>query len=150
MNSTWIESNGCMRCWCEEGRSRCIAEGCIAPHCDNPRQIENVCCPVCDDDDDDDDDDLPNIDTTTSSSSSQLQSTINKCPKLDKCLLTCEHGLTKDEQGCSQCACSTMSCPSPLCNLKFDRLSKQYCSCVSPHDLNCGLLNCDKHCPYNY
>ncbi|CAF3566866.1 unnamed protein product [Rotaria socialis] len=149
MNSTWIESNGCMRCWCEEGRSRCIAEGCIAPPCDNPRQIENVCCPVCGDDDDEDDD-LPNIDATTSSSSSQLQPTINKCPKLDKCLLTCEHGLTKDEQGCAQCACSTMSCPSPLCTLKFDRLSQQYCSCVSPHDLNCGQLNCDKHCPYNY
>ena len=31
MNSTWIESNGCMKCWCENGESRCVAEGCIAP-----------------------------------------------------------------------------------------------------------------------
>ncbi|CAF3587838.1 unnamed protein product [Adineta steineri] len=146
MNSTWIESNGCMRCWCEEGRSRCIADGCIAPPCENPRQIENVCCPVCDDFEDQN----RKIHNTDSRLSSQSPLTTNKCPLLEKCLLECEHGLAKDEQGCLLCACSTMSCPSPLCTLKFDRSLKQFCSCISPNDLNCGQLNCDKHCPYNY
>ncbi|CAF0912439.1 unnamed protein product [Rotaria sp. Silwood1] len=146
MNSTWIESNGCMRCWCENGRSRCIAEGCIAPPCENPRQIANVCCPVCDDPDND----IDYSHEIDASISPQIQPTTDKCPRLDKCLLVCEHGLAKDEQGCLQCACSTMSCPSPLCTLKFDRSSKQYCSCISPNGLNCGQLNCDKHCPYNY
>ena len=142
MNSTWIESNGCMRCWCENGISRCVAEGCIAPPCDNPREIENVCCPVCDD---------PEVEHQSPPEiSSQTQLTINKCPQLEKCFLTCEHGLTKDEHGCLQCACSTMSCPSPFCTLKFGKLSKQYCSCTSPNGLNCGQFDCDKHCPYDY
>ncbi|CAF1267694.1 unnamed protein product [Rotaria sordida] len=148
MNSTWIESNGCMRCWCENGQSRCIAEGCIAPPCENPRQIANVCCPVCDDDDDDDDEEyLQNIDTITQSISQTL---IYKCPILNNCLIVCEHGLTKDEHGCFQCACSTMSCPTPLCTLKFDKLSKQYCLCLPPINTNCQPFHCDKHCPYNY
>jgi hypothetical protein len=146
MNSTWIESNGCMRCWCEDGRSRCIAEGCIAPPCDNPRQIANVCCPVCDDTDDEDQ--YPQEPDSVIKLPSTL--TTQKCPQLEKCLLACEHGLAKDEQGCLQCACSTMSCPTPLCSLKFDQLSKQYCSCFSPSNLNCGQLICHKHCPYNY
>ena len=71
MNSTWIESNGCMRCWCENGRSRCIAEGCIAPPCENPRQITNVCCPVCDDLKVNHSPEIDLNDTTTS---------IHKCP----------------------------------------------------------------------
>jgi hypothetical protein len=146
MNSTWIESNGCMRCWCEEGRSRCIAEGCIAPPCENPRQIADVCCPVCDDLDNENSN-SHEIDTTTPS---QSQLTTNKCPQLDKCSLFCELGFIKDEQGCLQCTCSTISCPSPLCTLKLNQLSQQYCSCISPTGLNCGELNCDKHCPYNY
>lgn len=147
MNSTWFESNGCMRCWCEDGRSRCVAEGCIAPPCENPRQIANVCCPVCDD-----------VETNDESYSQEIDSliaprfpiTTDQCPILNDCSLVCEHGLAKDEQGCFQCTCSTMSCPSPLCTLKFDRSSKQYCSCTSPSNLNCGQLNCDKYCPYNY
>jgi hypothetical protein len=142
MNSTWIESNGCMRCWCENGRSRCMAEGCIAPPCDNPRQITNVCCPVCDDEEY-----SQEIDTMIQTIS---QTSIHKCPSLDNCLLVCAHGLAKDEYGCFQCACSTMSCPAPLCTLKFDKLSKQYCLCLSPLDSNCEELKCDKHCPYNY
>ena len=143
MNSTWVESNGCMRCWCENGRSRCIAEGCIAPPCENPRQIANVCCPVCDDDAMEDD--------PTEDYSQELPSpSAQKCPSLTDCLLVCEHGLTKDEHGCFQCACSTMSCPSPLCTLKFDQSSKQYCLCLPPAGSQCGQLQCDKHCPYNY
>ncbi|CAF3477086.1 unnamed protein product [Rotaria sp. Silwood1] len=150
MNSTWIESNGCMRCWCENGRSRCIAEGCIAPPCENPRQIANVCCPVCDDDDDDDENKgqySQDLDTITQSI---IQTSIYKCPILNNCLLVCEHGLTKDEHGCFQCACSTMSCPTPLCTLKFDKLSKQYCLCKPPLNTNCQQFYCDKHCPYSY
>ncbi|CAF1244469.1 unnamed protein product [Adineta ricciae] len=146
MNSTWIESNGCMRCWCENGRSRCIAEGCIAPPCDNPRQIANVCCPVCDDTTDED---LSSDDQDLHVSSSTPLVT-NKCPELRNCSLICEHGLAKDAQGCFICACSTMACPAPLCTLKVDRASKQYCTCTSPNGLNCGALNCAKHCPYNY
>ncbi len=146
MNSTWMESNGCMKCWCEDGRSRCIAEGCIAPPCENPRQIDNVCCPVCDDHEDE----YQYSQEVDSTILSQSQLTTNKCPQLDKCLLVCEHGLAKDEQGCLLCACSTMSCPSPLCTLKFDRTSKQYCECISPNGRNCEQLNCNKHCPYNY
>ncbi|UJR36808.1 hypothetical protein I4U23_029522 [Adineta vaga] len=142
MNSTWMESNGCMRCWCENGRSRCFAEGCIAPPCDNPRQIENVCCPVCDDADVDDHNNVyPATSTLT---------TTNTCPQLEKCSLICEHGLAKDAQGCFICACSTMACPAPLCTFKIDRAAKQYCACTSPTGLNCGELNCAKHCPYNY
>ena len=147
MNSTWLESNGCMRCWCEEGRSRCLAEGCIAPPCENPRQIANVCCPVCDDLQDNE---AYSTEQIHSMVTSQSQLTTDRCPPIDHCLSVCEHGLAKDEQGCLLCACSTMSCPSPLCTLKFDRLSKQYCSCMSPIGLNCGQLNCDKHCPFNY
>jgi hypothetical protein len=113
MNSTWIESNGCMRCSCVNGQSSCIAEGCIAPPCENPGQIDDVCCPVCGYDEY-----SKEIDLTIQSIS---QTPTHKCPKLDKCLLVCEHGLTKDEQGCLQCACSTMSCPAPLCTLKFDK-----------------------------
>ncbi|CAF1390037.1 unnamed protein product [Adineta ricciae] len=140
MNSTWIESDGCMRCSCENGRSRCIAEGCIAPPCENPRQIANVCCPVCDIDEHKNSEEVNSAVTTS----------IHKCPKLDNCLLVCEHGLTKDEHGCSQCACSTMSCPAPYCTLKFEKLSKQYCLCSSPPDRKCDELRCDKHCPYSY
>jgi hypothetical protein len=143
MNSTWIESNGCMQCWCENGQSRCLAVGCIAPPCENPRQIENVCCPVCDDDE--------HYSQETNSMSQSISKTlVYKCPKLDNCLLTCEHGLTKDEHGCLQCACSSMSCPTPLCTLKFEKLSKQYCLCLPPSGTNCRELYCDKHCPYNY
>ena len=143
MNSTWIESNGCMRCWCENGRSRCIADGCIAPPCENPRQIANICCPVCDDDLDDDPSYMP-INSLSAASHPK------KCPDLDGCLLTCEHGLAKDEHGCLQCACSAISCPSPLCTLKFDPVSKPYCSCQSPTDRKCAPFNCEKHCPYSY
>jgi len=143
MNSTWIESNGCMQCWCENGQSRCLAVGCIAPPCENPRQIENVCCPVCDDEE--------HYSQETNSMSQSISKTlVYKCPKLDNCLLTCEHGLTKDEHGCLQCACSSMSCPAPLCTLKFEKLSKQYCLCLPPSGTNCRELYCDKHCPYNY
>jgi len=141
MNSTWLESNGCMRCWCENGQSRCLAEGCIAPPCDNPRQLPDVCCPVCDDSD---------VTHPYAIDTYQSGLTTDKCPQLDKCSLVCEHGLAKDEQGCLQCTCSTMSCPSPLCTLKFDRTSKQYCECISPNGRNCEQLNCNKHCPYNY
>jgi len=139
MNSTWLESNGCMRCWCENGRSRCIAEGCIAPPCENPRQIANVCCPVCDD-----------IELTNNSlmkiDSSQSK-TNEQCPLLEKCSLVCEYGLARDEQGCYQCSCASMSCPTPLCVLKIDQSMKSYCSCQTPQ---CGPFACDKHCPYNY
>ncbi|CAF5193259.1 unnamed protein product, partial [Rotaria magnacalcarata] len=93
MNSTWIESNGCMRCWCENGRSRCMAEGCIAPPCENPRQIANVCCPVCDDEEKDNEEYLDDIISIPQSVS---QTSVYKCPQLDNCLLVCEHGLTKD------------------------------------------------------
>lgn len=141
MNSTWIESNGCMRCYCENGRSRCVAEGCIAPPCENPRQIANVCCPVCDVINDSYEDDY--------SQENQLIPS-HQCPSLDYCHLVCEHGLRKDEDGCFQCACSTMSCPSPLCSLKFDELSKQYCLCLPPLNSNCKPFQCEKHCPYNY
>lgn len=144
MNSTWIESNGCMRCWCENGRSRCMAEGCIAPPCENPRQIANVCCPVCDIEDEKY---SHRIDSITQSIS---QTSIYKCPALANCLLICEHGLAKDEHGCTQCACATMSCPTPLCTLKFDKSSKQYCFCSPPSNTNCRQFHCDKHCPYNY
>ncbi|CAF3778984.1 unnamed protein product [Adineta steineri] len=144
MNSTWIESDGCMRCWCENGRSRCLAEGCIAPPCENPRQIANVCCPVCDYEDQN------NFEKNLSIIQPISKTSIYKCPKLDNCLLVCEHGLTKDEHGCFQCACSTMSCPTPLCTIKFEKVSKQYCLCSSPPGLNCGELHCDKHCPYSY
>jgi len=146
MNSTWFESNGCMRCWCENGRSRCLAEGCIAPPCENPRQIPDVCCPVCENSFDDE----SHSQEIDSIIAPKISSTTVKCPILEQCSLVCEHGLAKDEQGCLQCTCSAMSCPLPLCTLKFDRLSKQYCSCSSPSHLSCGQLNCDKHCPYNY
>jgi hypothetical protein len=141
MNSTWIESNGCMRCWCENGRSRCIAEGCIAPPCENPRQIANVCCPVCDD-----------VETSKASQSNVEPSELftNRCPSLSKCSLVCEYGLARNDQGCLQCTCATMSCPMPLCTLKTDRSMKSFCSCLSPNDLHCQSFNCDKHCPYNY
>ena len=143
MNSTWMEANGCMRCWCENGRSRCIAEGCIVPPCENPRQIANVCCPVCDADDHV----YPEIDSIIQTIA---QPSSDQCPELKNCQLICEHGLTKDDQGCLQCACSTISCPIPLCTLKFDSSSKQYCSCLSPSNRQCAPFNCDKHCPYNY
>ena len=139
MNSTWLESNGCMRCWCENGRSRCIAEGCIAPPCENPRQIDNVCCPVCDD-----------VDVTNTSliKTDSSQSKANEqCPLLEKCSLVCEYGLTRDARGCYQCSCASMSCPAPLCTLKIDATMKAYCSCQTPQ---CGPFNCDKHCPYHY
>ena len=137
MNSTWIESNGCMRCWCENGRSRCIAEGCIAPPCENPRQIANVCCPVCD---------QPELGSEIDAS----RPLKDRCPPLDRCSLVCEYGLVKDDQGCLQCTCATMSCPTPLCTLKFDRSKKPYCACLSSHGLGCQSFHCDKHCPYNY
>ena len=146
MNSTWLESNGCVRCWCENGQSQCTAQLCVAPPCENPRQIANVCCPVCDDPEDE----ILHALETDSTIALPSQLTTKNCPPLDKCLLVCEHGLVKDEQGCFLCACSMMSCPSPLCTLKVDRFSKQYCSCSSPTGLNCGELNCDKHCPYGY
>ena len=147
MNSTWLESNGCMRCWCDNGQSRCIAEGCIAPPCENPRQIDNVCCPVCDDPGDKD----QYSQTFDKIPPSWLPLTTSKCPLLNSCSLVCEHGLAKDEHGCLQCACSIMSCPLPLCTLKFNvSLSKEYCSCQSPDSHNCEQLDCYKHCPYNY
>jgi hypothetical protein len=141
MNSTWIESNGCMRCWCENGRSRCFAEGCIAPPCENPRQIANVCCPVCDDSDAVDAL-QPKLDPSRSNT--------DLCRPLDKCSLVCEYGLARNEQGCLECTCASMSCPAPLCTLKVDRSSKSYCSCLSPLGLRCGLFTCEKHCPYKY
>ena len=141
MNSTWIESNGCMRCWCENGRSRCIAEGCIAPPCENPRQIANVCCPVCDHTDSGD---------FTPAVFDALDSKSNLCPSLEKCSLVCEYGLTRNEEGCAECACATMSCPTPMCSLKIDKSHKSYCSCRSAPELHCPSLLCDKHCPYSY
>ena len=144
MNSTWIESNGCMRCWCENGRSRCIVEGCIAPPCDNPRQIANVCCPICDDDIKENTEDINSMTQSISPTS------IHKCSTLENCSLECEFGFAKDEHGCIQCICLNMSCPKPLCTTEFDRLSKQYCSCLPPYGTNCGQLYCDKHCPYEY
>jgi hypothetical protein len=134
MNSTWIESNGCMRCWCENGRSRCFAEGCIAPPCENPRQIANVCCPVCDE--------LINGHTTPMS--------VDLCPPLHRCTLVCEFGLIRDAQGCLQCVCASMTCPSPHCTLVIGQSSKSYCSCSSTLDRHCPSMICDKHCPYNY
>lgn len=141
MNSTWIESNGCMRCWCENGRSRCIAEGCIAPPCENPRQIANVCCPVCDHNENE------SFPLNKFNSSNSIR---NQCPSLEKCSLVCEFGLTRDEQGCLQCQCALMSCPTPWCTLKVDRSKKSFCQCSTSPELNCPTLICEKHCPYNY
>ncbi|CAF4817339.1 unnamed protein product, partial [Rotaria magnacalcarata] len=72
------------------------------------------------------------LDDIISIPQSVSQTSVYKCPQLDNCLLVCEHGLTKDEHGCFQCACSTMSCPSPFCTLKFDNVSNQYCLCLPP------------------
>jgi von Willebrand factor type C domain/Antistasin family len=136
MNSTWMESNGCMKCWCENGRSRCIAEGCIVPACENPRQIANICCPVCD------------IDNQIDHSLALID---YSCPTMDHCQLLCEHGRVRDDQGCYLCQCSTITCPMPMCTLKFDsNTSKQFCSCFIMSNSNCSSFNCDKHCPYNY
>jgi len=143
MNSTWIESNGCMKCWCENGESRCVAEGCIAPPCENPRQIANICCPVCDIDEDNGD--------VSSELDLIIESPSRLCPELQYCSLSCEHGLVKDDHGCSQCLCSSLSCPMPYCTLKFNRFSrKEFCSCSSYENKSCPSFNCDKHCPYNY
>ncbi|CAF1065564.1 unnamed protein product, partial [Didymodactylos carnosus] len=148
INSTWIESNGCIKCFCENGRSRCFVEGCIAPPCENPRQIANVCCPVCDD--------PPEYHHLID----QVQhKNPHKCPLLTAdCKLECEHGLSKDERGCLICQCLTMTCPS-FCTLKYKTQHQQYCQCYPPSPsstvehlpfYNCTQFNCDKNCPYNY
>ena len=122
MNSTWMESNGCMKCWCENGRSRCVVEGCIAPPCENPRQVANVCCPVCADDDRPIDFHLEpiiihrcppfvcdkhcpynyTIDTHTGCPQCQC----NSCPPLN-CIKNCTYGLKQNELGCPLCICES-------------------------------------------
>ena len=111
--------------------------------CENPRQIANICCPVCDIDEDNGD--------VSSELDLIIESPSRLCPELQYCSLSCEHGLVKDDHGCSQCLCSSLSCPMPYCTLKFNRFSrKEFCSCSSYENKSCPSFNCDKHCPYNY
>lgn len=143
MNSTWVESNGCMKCWCEDGRSRCVVEGCIAPPCENPRQIANVCCPVC----------MTEERTIDSATSNQIE---NACPNLDHCRLSCSNGYLRDQNGCSLCNCSIPiqfqidQCPTLICDKHCpysfsidDHTGCPLCQC-NP----CPPLHCLKNCTY--